>query len=305
MTRRQDDAQSCWQRVGVGCFQRRYRPLDVSIGVVCGARGLFVVDSLASPTEARRLRADIARRWSSPVRHLLNTHGHFDHCFGNEVFSDAAVWGHRSLPDYARRWASATRQDAVAHGYQPADLPAAVRPPDQLVTSSATVDLGDLTVDLRHLGRGHTEGDLVAHVPAAGVVFCGDLVEQSGPPALGVDSYPLDWPDTLTRLLALAGPDGVFVPGHGAAVDARFVRAQRDALALVANTVRRAFQAGLPAPEAEWLLRATVRDPASPGASRPRDTPGPPRELAVAVARGYAQLSAADQDLTGNQTDAD
>ncbi|MGG7608629.1 MBL fold metallo-hydrolase, partial [Streptomyces sp. ZG43] len=39
------------------------------------------------------------------------------------------------------------------------------------------------------------------------------------------------WPEALDRLLALGGPDAVYVPGHGAVVDAAFVRAQRDELA--------------------------------------------------------------------------
>ncbi|MFD3311349.1 MBL fold metallo-hydrolase [Streptomyces sp. NPDC058694] len=63
------------------------------------------------------------------------------------------------------------------------------------------------------------------------IVFCGDLVEESGEPQAGPDAVPSRWPAALDRLLALGGEDAVYVPGHGAAVDAGFVRAQRDALA--------------------------------------------------------------------------
>ncbi|MFC8670580.1 MBL fold metallo-hydrolase [Streptomyces sp. NPDC057199] len=63
------------------------------------------------------------------------------------------------------------------------------------------------------------------------VVFCGDLVEESGEPQAGPDAVPSRWPAALDRLLGLGGEDAVYVPGHGAAVDATFVRAQRDALA--------------------------------------------------------------------------
>ncbi len=63
------------------------------------------------------------------------------------------------------------------------------------------------------------------------VVFCGDLVEESGEPQAGPDAVPSHWPAALDRLLALGGEDALYVPGHGAVVDAAFVRAQRDALA--------------------------------------------------------------------------
>jgi glyoxylase-like metal-dependent hydrolase (beta-lactamase superfamily II) len=291
VTSRQSDDGSAWPAVGVGCFQRRYGPLDVTVGVVRGEHGLLVVDSLASPTEARQLRADLAQRWPAPVRHLLNTHGHFDHCFGNEVFADATIWGHHSLPAYLRRQAVASRAAAVRYGYRPAELPPSVLAPDHLVTSTTTLDLGGVAVHLRHLGRGHTDGDLVAHVPAAGVVFCGDLVEQSGPPQFGDDSYPLDWPAALTRLLELAGPDCVFVPGHGAPVDAAFVRAQRDVLAAVADAIRLAFQRGLTLSAAADLVRASVGDLGGRSA--------PPTELTDAVRRGYARLATAGPPVTG------
>jgi glyoxylase-like metal-dependent hydrolase (beta-lactamase superfamily II) len=63
------------------------------------------------------------------------------------------------------------------------------------------------------------------------VVFCGDLVEESGDPQADDAAVPARWPGTLDALLALGGETARYVPGHGAVVDARFVREQRDALA--------------------------------------------------------------------------
>lgn len=60
------------------------------------------------------------------------------------------------------------------------------------------------------------------------VVFTGDLVEESADPAIDADSDVAAWPATLDRVLALGGPDAIYVPGHGKAVDADFVRRQRD-----------------------------------------------------------------------------
>jgi glyoxylase-like metal-dependent hydrolase (beta-lactamase superfamily II) len=85
-------------------------------------------------------------------------------------------------------------------------------------------------------------------VPDAGVVFAGDLVEEGAPPAYGRDAFPLAWPATLDRLLALAPP--TVVPGHGDVVGHGFVRGQRDELAAMAGLCRRVAAGELPAAEA-------------------------------------------------------
>jgi len=81
-------------------------------------------------------------------------------------------------------------------------------------------------------GGGHTDADLVVSVPGADgertVVFAGDLIEESGDPAIDADSDVTAWPDTLDRLLAIGGPDAIYVPGHGRVVDAEFIRHQQD-----------------------------------------------------------------------------
>jgi hypothetical protein len=102
--------------------------------------------------------------------------------------------------------------------------------PDHLVDDAAVLDVGGRPVTLRHLGRGHTDADLVVAVDD--VLFAGDLVEEGAPPAME-DAFPLEWPATMTALHELVR--GPVVPGHGAVVDAAFVAAQRDELAQLAR----------------------------------------------------------------------
>lgn len=59
-------------------------------------------------------------------------------------------------------------------------------------------------------------------------MFTGDLVEESAEPAIDADSDVTAWPATLDRLLAIGGPDAIYVPGHGKIVDAEFIRRQRN-----------------------------------------------------------------------------
>ena len=58
-----------------------------------------------------------------------------------------------------------------------------------------------------------------------------DIALIKADPAIDAGSDVAAWPRTLDRVLALGGRDAVYVPGHGAVVDADFVLRQRDWLA--------------------------------------------------------------------------
>jgi glyoxylase-like metal-dependent hydrolase (beta-lactamase superfamily II) len=220
-----------WEEVGRGVFCRRYEPWDVTVGAIVGRDGLLVVDTRATPSQAGELLDDLGSLDPRPPAWVVNTHAHFDHSFGNSRFAEAGVeiWGHRSVPTALAAGRHEAPDDAEHREVS-------IAPPDHLVSSRACVDLGDRTVELHHLGRAHTDGDLVVWVPDAGVLFTGDLIEESGPSAYGADSFPLDWPDALRRLVDWErGEDLRFVPGHGAVVDREFVERQRRDVAAVAR----------------------------------------------------------------------
>lgn len=73
------------------------------------------------------------------------------------------------------------------------------------------IDLGGRIVELKHLGRGNTGGDVVAWLPAERILVAGDLVDHPVPYAFG--GYPSEWIGTLERLAAL--DPLIVVPGHG------------------------------------------------------------------------------------------
>ena len=108
--------------------------------------------------------------------------------------------------------------------------------PNKTIRESQTLELGGRSVELTHYGRGHTDNDIVVVVPDVHVMFAGDLVEQGGPPSFE-DSYPLDWPGTLGRMLDVA--DGPVVPGHGEIVTRSFIEGQLADLSALAQLARR------------------------------------------------------------------
>jgi glyoxylase-like metal-dependent hydrolase (beta-lactamase superfamily II) len=273
-----------WNEVAAGVFQRHYNPLYVSVCVIRGSDGLAVVDTRSSPRQADEIRADLRELGSAPVRWVINTHGHFDHCFGNQRFGPASdlnvpIYGHVGVPAFLDKFERPGLAEAIASGEEPADewREVVITPPTELVGDRYTLDLGDRAVDMFYLGRGHTDNDLLLHIPDAGAWVVGDVIEESGPPCYGAGSFPMDWPDTVSRLLALVGDGDVLVPGHGAPVGADFARAQQQQLAMVAGLIRELHRDGVPAGKA-----------AEAGGGR---WPMPVDGLAPAIETGYAQLS--------------
>jgi glyoxylase-like metal-dependent hydrolase (beta-lactamase superfamily II) len=263
-----------WQELADGVLVRRHARLELNIGLVVGGERCLVVDTRETPRQAEDLVRAI--REVTPLPWVVaNTHAHYDHVFGNQVFAPCDIWGHVRCAEIVARYGT-VQQDAVRHAAEQHGEDELARdlgevellPPNRTFTDTATIELGDVHVELRHLGRGHTDNDVVVRVPGA-VTFAGDLVEEGAPPAFG-DAFPLDWPLTLGRLLERI--DGPVVPGHGAVVDRAFVAEQTELLARVAAVAREAFAEG--------------RGPGS-GASA---LPLPAEVATVALERAFRQL---------------
>jgi glyoxylase-like metal-dependent hydrolase (beta-lactamase superfamily II) len=265
----------------------RYPWFDVNVTVVAGSGGLLVVDTHSSSRAAREVVDDVRRIGAGTVAGLVNTHEHFDHTFGNAVFLE--TFG--AIPVHAHELAAARTVSAgerIKAEYAASDDPhveevleTEIVPANVTFSSAMVVDLGDRVVELVHPGPGHTPGDLVVRVPDADAVLVGDLVEESAPPAYGIDCHPLDWPRALDLVLQLIGPDTVVVPGHGAVVNREFVEDQRADIGIVAETIRDLATRGVPLAGAVDLA----------------EWPFPKECLAHAVRRGYEHLPLAGRQL--------
>ncbi|MFB8243465.1 MBL fold metallo-hydrolase [Streptomyces sp. NPDC055952] len=227
-----------WERVAAGVGRCRLPVWDCTAGLVAGEGAVLVVDAGSSPAEGARVREQARSLTGHRVTHLALTHPHFDHVFGAAAFTGAEVFAAVGADAALTRARDREElyEDAVRNGLA-GDVARAcadrLAAPRHLVSGEWTLDLGGgRTVLLANVGPGHTAHDLAVLVPGdPEVVFCGDLVEESGEPQAGPDAVPARWPAALDRLLVLGGEDALYVPGHGAVVDAGFVRAQRDALA--------------------------------------------------------------------------
>ena len=192
---------------------------DPNSGVIVGDDSVMVIDAQATPVMAQDVIARVRQVTDKPISYVLLTHYHAVRVFGASAFTDAEILA-----------SDTTRRLIVERGQQDKDsemgrfprlfraaesVPPGLTWPTITFPDELRVWLGKREVHLKHLGRAHTAGDIVAHVPDADVVFSGDLVEYHSACYCG-DAHFTDWPATLDRLAALKAR--ALVPGRGAAL---------------------------------------------------------------------------------------
>ncbi len=231
-----------WESLTDSVQRCRLPFLDVTVGLVQGSTGTLLVDTGTTLTEAQAIRDDVRQIAGRDVTHVVLTHKHFDHVLGSGFFADAEKYCAPEVVDCIAADTDQLRDDALSYGANEAEIYRAIAAlgPPQHAVDDAVIDLGNREVVIARPGRGHTDADLVVLAPGVArervVVFAGDLLEESGDPAIDADSDVADWPETLDRLLAIGGPDAIYVPGHGRVVNMEFIRRQQDWLRAIRQT---------------------------------------------------------------------
>lgn len=210
---------------------------------------VIVVDDHVSPAAASVLLDEIKRLTDKPVRYVINTHFHYDHAHGNQVFGpDVRIIGHEftrymlterravSMPLYQAYFGGMpkTIDDLKARAAAETDPAAKARlqtqatvaennyasqkelqpvAPDITLKSELTLYSGAREIQIRHLGRAHTAGDVVVYLPRERVVITGDMMPAGT--ANMSDAYPDEWVTTLENLKKL--DFDTIMPGHGEA----------------------------------------------------------------------------------------
>jgi len=223
---------------------------DANSAIVILDDGVLVVDSQVSPLGARAVIAEIRKLTAKPVRWVVNTHWHGDHVQGNiayqEAFPEVVILAHhnthrdflkRTMPmleedrKAAAAWierASKALQTGEANGQKltaeqiegvkarlgrqrealrKLEAVTSFAPPNTMFSGRFYVQRG--AAEAVHYA-GHTEGDLVVHLPKARVLVTGDLLDDL--PFTGHGS-PRALVATLDKLDALEWD--ALIPGHG------------------------------------------------------------------------------------------
>ena len=275
---------------------------------------VVVVDDHVSPAAAWVLLEEIKAVTNKPVTTVINTHFHFDHAHGNQIFDNKVnIIGHEftrqmllsnstSMPLYknyvtgipgqiddlkkrlaaetdAAKQAALKTQISVAENNRAAQAELKPTPPNVTLTDRMTLYRGGREIQIRFLGRGHTGGDVVVLLPREKVVMTGDFL-TAGLSNMS-DAYLDEWVTSLDALKTL--DFDTVLPGHGEAfTDKAKIGYFQDYLRDVWAEVGRLKRQGVSAEEA-----AKRADMTKHSAHLPIQGPGVPL---IAVNRIYELL---------------
>jgi glyoxylase-like metal-dependent hydrolase (beta-lactamase superfamily II) len=275
----QGDARFAIKRVADGIHAAVAAPaykVNSNTAIIETDDGVIVVDTHSKPSAARVIVERVREITPRPVRYVVNTHFHWDHWHGNEVYPAAYPGaeivtnqitreamvrkGLKRIQDHVRMMpgeiaklradiaAAATpaqraRLEAdlrLAESYQ-AEV-TALQPALPTVVFEQTMRLyrRDREIHLLHLGRAHTEGDVFVYLPKEKVVITGDAL-IGWTPFMG-DGYPEDWVGTLDRLAQLDFTH--IIMGHGEVVGREWLKFFRGYVHDLVEAVRREAAAG-------------------------------------------------------------
>ena len=237
-------AAGVYHAVGTGALA-----VGCNASIVVNDDDVLVVDTHMTPGGAWALREELRAITPKPVRYVINTHWHFDHAHGNQIYgSEVEIIGHEhtrrrlaagdsmrgrsydlfiggvpaqltqleariaATADAAER-AKLEAQRAVQTNHLAGTKTVVPKPPTVTLDDHLTLFRGGREIRLLFLGRGHTAGDIVVYLPKERAVITGDLLVE-GTSYIG-DAFITDWIQTLDRLRALDYE--VTLPGHGSA----------------------------------------------------------------------------------------
>ena len=216
--------------------------------IIVNEQDVLIVDSHVTPAAAWALQKELARITSKPIRYVVNTHYHYDHSHGNQAFGpDVEIIAHKftrdamisgkstrgraydrmlqgiparidrltkqleAAPDETR--VGMEKQLHIAKSYELAAASVVAKAPTTAFQRHLTLHRGSREIRLLFLGRGHTGGDVVVHLPSERLVITGDLLLPS--PSYMGNAFLPEWVETLEQLKSL--DFDTVVPGHGMA----------------------------------------------------------------------------------------
>lgn len=214
-----------------------------NVTVLRSERGAVVIDTMTFRMQGDRIREAAEELAGGPIQAVINTHYHTDHTHGNPAFAPGT-----HVVATARTLAHMKAFDA---DYWQGE--AAGTLPNDTFEDVHEMSFGDKTVRSYHVGRGHTDGDLVTVLVEDRVIVMGDLLFRYRYPNIDLEAGGSiqEWIPTLDRVLELDFDQ--VVPGHGPVTDAEGIRAFQDFL-------RELWQVGTDAAAAGLSLDETLAE---------------------------------------------
>ena len=222
--------------------------------IVIGTKGVLIADGQGSPQATQTMLDRIKTITTQPLKWYIVGSDHGDHTAGNAVLpagityvvsaaSKAQLEKDKVSADAANERAVAT---AKANETFVPTLRVVVVPPVAMTRNKETIDVGGTTVDVLNLGRAHTGGDIMVHLPRENILFMSEVYLNRVFPAMR-SAYPTEWVATVNKALEMNVKQ--YIPGHGFIEAPKVSREElikfKEALIAVNAEVKRLHDMGL------------------------------------------------------------
>ena len=189
------------------------------VTAIASQKGIVVVDAGISNSLTSEYRKIIEKVFDrNDFAYLINTHSHWDHTGGNQVFADAVIIGHENcLNEIRAYWKDIEKiktgllkivndyenqlktfdsewQDSLEiylqkiryqHAYEDLLKDRNVTLPAKTFKDTMNISTGDITLNLIYFGKAHSGSDIIIHIPEERILMVGDLFSQGGRPSIG------------------------------------------------------------------------------------------------------------------------
>ena len=210
--------------------------------VVDGGDEALVVDTKFAPG-SEALRDWVQDHVHAPVKYVVNTHYHYDHTTGNDLYPGARLIAHERVPELMHE------NDAALWAEHPRGLP---DPAHGVGQEPVHLRVGSRDVEIFHPGPAHTSADLCVYLPKENVLATGDLFFAGYYPFfdLGPGGVDLNGLVAADRRLATTYSSAIVVPGHGPVSSAADLLAYAEYIESLASSLRDKVRDGAGEPQA-------------------------------------------------------
>ena len=247
---------------------------EANAGLVLGDGEAVLVDTLWDVPNTQVMLETINQTLNHPqIRTVINTHADGDHWWGNQLLPNAKFITSRASQAEMRhkrpgqmlalaRLGRLLQTMGLKNWRQAGDWFVAMgapydfnsvrpRPAEHGFEGRSWLSIGGREIHLIEVGPAHTAGDLIVHVPDAGVIYAADVMFLNSTPVMWAGPVE-NWLEALATLRKLA--PRVIVPGHGPLTDLSGVEAVEHYLRFIADRLRIQFDQGATARAAAFRV---------------------------------------------------
>jgi cyclase len=182
--------------------------------LILGKEACILVDTRQNLSTAKELKKAVRSITKKPIKYLINTHYHGDHTFGNQLFTEAEIIGHKNVRTTLLAIGEQHKKFFRDYFKVAGTEEVVITPPTLTYEDEMSLYFDGKVINILHPGRAHTEGDSFIYLPGEKLLITGDLLFNrilpfSGDPQCHIGG----WINALQRMEGL--DIDTVISGHG------------------------------------------------------------------------------------------